>query len=94
MEIDDPTAMAALLKTAQALLRSRVQPQVTGEAKLDAAMIANAMGQVARALEHPGTAWSALSPAPHDVGGLRPLVARRLAVTNPGYTTDVADAPP
>ncbi|MFP4271385.1 MAG: hypothetical protein ACLFTL_12570, partial [Alphaproteobacteria bacterium] len=58
MEIDDPHAMAALLASARDILERRVRPELAGDARIDAAMIANAIGLVARALEQPGTAWS------------------------------------
>ena len=99
MEIDDRAAMAALLATARDILQRRVRPELAGEAKLDAAMIANAVGLAARALERPGTAWSARTVA--DTGGaaeraraLRPHVAARLAVTSPDYPAQVDGAPP
>ncbi len=100
MEIDDPEAMAALLATARDILQRRVRPELTGEAKLDAAMIANALGLVARTLETPGTAWSTRAVAltggsvAERVRMLRPHVVARLAVAQPGYLDDVRDAPP
>lgn len=94
METDDPKAMAALLATARDVLRSRVQPHLQGEAKLDAAMIANAMGLVVRALQDPGASWSAQASGDTGVEALRAHVKRRLAVTNPGYAEQVRDAPP
>lgn len=99
MEIDDRHAMAALLATARDILERRVRPELTGDAKLDAAMIANAMGLAARALAQPGTAWSTRAVATADAAAtraraLRPHVAARLAVTNPDYLNQVENAPP
>jgi hypothetical protein len=94
MEIDDRRALAALLATARDILRSRVQPELAGERKLDAAMIANAMGLVARALEHSGTAWSQQGGTAAEVHALRAAVRARLAVANPAYLDQVRDAPP
>jgi len=100
MEIDDPKAMAALLATACDVLNARVRPALAGEARLDAAMIANAMGLAARTLERPGTAWSA-RPVEATAGrvgdrarALRPHVAARLEASHPGYADEVDDAPP
>ena len=92
--------MAALLATARDILQRRVRPELEGAAKLDAAMIANAMGLATRALHQPGTAWSARAVA--APGGttadraraLRPHVQARLAVAQPGYLEQVRDAPP
>jgi hypothetical protein len=99
MEIDDRAAMAALLATARDILQRRVRPELAGDAKLDAAMIANALGLAGRALERPGTAWSTRTVA--TAGGaaeraraLRPHVADRLAVTGPDYPAAVEGAPP
>jgi hypothetical protein len=100
MEIDDTRAMAALLATARDILQRRVRPELEGDAELDAAMIANALGLVARTLEAPGTAWSARGVAPaggsvaERVRMLRPHVAARLAVARPGYSDEVREAPP
>jgi len=99
MEIDDRAAMAALLATARDILQRRVRPELAGDAELDAAMIANAMALAARALERPGTAWSGRDVAsPGSVAerarALRPHVAARLAVTNPNYPSEIANAPP
>ncbi len=94
MEIDDRQALAALLVTARDLLRTRVQPELEVERRLDAAMIANAMGLVARALERPGTAWSQQGAGSNDIEALRRAVRARLAVANPGYLEQVEDAPP
>ena len=99
MEIDDRRAMAALLTTARDILQRRVQPELAGEPRLDAAMIANAIGLVVRALASPGTAWSDQRVAPVGepaarVRLLRAQVRARLQVTNPGYIAEVEDAPP
>jgi hypothetical protein len=99
MEIDDRHAMAALLATARDILQRRVRPELAGDARLDAAMIANAMGLATRALGQPGTAWSTRAVASAGTAverarALRPHVAARLAVTNPGYPDEVDAAPP
>ena len=99
MEIDDPEAMAALLATARDILQRRVRPALDDDAKVDAAMIANAMGLAARAFARPGTAWSARDVATagttaERVRALRPHVEARLAVAQPGYLEEVRDAPP
>ncbi|NBB71314.1 MAG: hypothetical protein GVY33_13500 [Alphaproteobacteria bacterium] len=99
MEIDDRAAMAALLATARDVLHRRVRPALDGDAALDAAMIANALALVVRALEQPGTAWSRRGGArtgsvAERVRALRPQVAARLAVTNPTYPNEIADSPP
>jgi hypothetical protein len=101
MEINDRAAMAALLATARKILQGRIRAELSGDAKLDAAMIASAMGLAARALEQPGTAWSARPVATAGAAAarararaLRPHVRARLAVTNPDYVAQVDDAPP
>jgi hypothetical protein len=99
MEIDDRAAMAALLATAAEILERRVRPALAGDAKLDAAMVANAMGLAARALAQPGTAWSAREVASGGTAAeraraLRPHVRARLAVANPGYLHQIDGAPP
>ena len=100
MEIDDPDAMAALLATARDILQRRVRPELEGDVKLDAAMIANAMGLAGRALARPGTAWSARALTDESaaigarVRALRPHVEARLDVAQPGYLEQVRDAPP
>jgi len=100
MEIDDQRAMAALLATAREHLNARVRPELAGDARVEAAMVANALGLVARGLAQPGTAWTT-QPRPPATGGvgeraraLRAHVGARLAVTNPAYVAEVADAPP
>ncbi|MFW5834294.1 MAG: hypothetical protein ACOCYE_09365 [Pseudomonadota bacterium] len=104
MEIDDRRAMAALLTTARAVLKERLQPQLRGEGRFEAAMVANAMALAARALEEPGTAWSkrevgpaasalASGDAAARARALRLHVAARLRVTQPGYVERVATAP-
>jgi hypothetical protein len=99
MEIDDRAAMAALLATAGHVLRERVRPELDGDAKLDATMIANAVALAARALERPGTAWSRrdvtiTGGVAERARALRPHVAARLAVTDPNYPDEIAGAPP
>ncbi len=104
MEIDDPQAMAALLTTARGVVKDRLQPQLRGEGRFEAAMVANAMALAARALERPGTAWSARVVPPLDLPlepgaaaaharHLRPHVRQRLEVTQPGYPERVGGAP-
>ncbi|MEO1092515.1 MAG: hypothetical protein AAFX81_17985 [Pseudomonadota bacterium] len=105
MELDDEAALASLLVTARAVLRERLLPELGGERRTEAAMVANAMAIAARALTHPGPAWAArevpalpVPPTPADVqrlvAALRPHVAARLEVTQPGYVAAVDGAPP
>lgn len=104
MEIDDPRAIAMLLATARQVVQTQLRPELTGEARVDAAMVANALALAARALLAPGTAWSArttpslpdmLAPgtAAAAARALRPHVAARLAVTQPGHAERVAGMP-